>query len=125
MTSRLKLRPEVDCFAQLMEAKLRENDHKGRRGWKKDDSLILLSRACEEMGELFDSFKTKWAGKRNGPAHGLLLAEQYMYSACDVLRRYQPTMTSTAAAPGETTVGEVVDVANFLMMVVDVLGGLK
>lgn len=43
-------RPEVRAFADLMEAKLRANDHKP--GWKTDHPLDLLSRMRQEVGEL-------------------------------------------------------------------------
>lgn len=45
-----RLRPEVRAFAEAMEAKLRENDHKG--GWKDDAASRLLRRLEEELDEL-------------------------------------------------------------------------
>lgn len=38
----MNLRPQVQKFAELMEARLREHDHKG--GWEKDDARILTRR---------------------------------------------------------------------------------
>lgn len=50
MARRLRLRPEVAAFAQLMERELRVNDHKG--GWQYEDPLCLLDRLREESREL-------------------------------------------------------------------------
>jgi len=38
----VNLRPQVQKFAELMESRLREYDHKG--GWKKDDARTLTRR---------------------------------------------------------------------------------
>ncbi len=54
-----QLRPEVRAFAGLMEAKLRENDHKP--GWKHDDPYALFRRLCEEVGELRAALKKPFA----------------------------------------------------------------
>lgn len=43
-------RPEVRAFADLMEAQLRKNDHKG--GWKNDRPHALLKRLYDEAAEL-------------------------------------------------------------------------
>ena len=45
----IELRPEVQKFAEAMELKLRENDHKG--GWKKCKAADLFLRASEEFRE--------------------------------------------------------------------------
>lgn len=62
---KLELRPEVAAFAQLMEQKLRENDHKG--GWADDPASALVERVVEEAAELAEewgsprpSFYTVW-----------------------------------------------------------------
>ena len=47
---RITLRPEVQWFAQQMEAKLRENDHKG--GWGNESLLWLYTRMIEEAEEV-------------------------------------------------------------------------
>lgn len=47
------LRPEVRTFANLMEAQVRENDHK--RGWKNDTPKALWDRLREEATELLDA----------------------------------------------------------------------
>lgn len=47
----LELRPEVARFAQLMERRLRANDHKG--GWRGDTPHALLRRLREETDELY------------------------------------------------------------------------
>ena len=44
------LRPEVIAFAHHMEAKLRENDHKG--GWRNDLPSVLMERLHQEAEEL-------------------------------------------------------------------------
>jgi len=44
------MRAEVKWFAEQMESKLQENDHKG--GWKDCDCYWLLNRAKEECLEL-------------------------------------------------------------------------
>lgn len=46
----IRLRPELRRFAEMMELKLRKNDHKG--GWLMDDERDLLIRMVEEQGEL-------------------------------------------------------------------------
>ena len=46
----LVLRPSVLRFAELMELKLRANDHKG--GWSEDEAHALLQRASEELAEV-------------------------------------------------------------------------
>ncbi len=51
MSETLELRPEVAAFAQAMERKLRENDHKG--GWKDEDVWALFTRLRkDETAEL-------------------------------------------------------------------------
>lgn len=54
----LKVRPAVRWFAEQMEAKLRENDHKG--GWIGHDGL--LTRLREETDELYDAIVRHEAG---------------------------------------------------------------
>ena len=44
------LRPEVQAFAEAMEAQLRANDHKP--GWKQDTPSMLGPRLEEEVREL-------------------------------------------------------------------------
>lgn len=84
----LTLRPEVAAFAQAMEDKLRQNDHKG--GWQDEGTGYLLFRLDEEVGELIQEFA------RTGS---------------------KPTPESVRS--------ETADVANFAMMIADVMGGLK
>ena len=50
LMANLKLRPEVQWFAEQMERTLRKNDHKG--GWQVDSSGALLTRLKEETEEL-------------------------------------------------------------------------
>jgi hypothetical protein len=126
---KLKLRPEVARFAQLMEAKLREHDEeKGKRGWQMANPQHLLQMMCAEMGELAESFmeltaedqKAKW-----GPWLGHFLASRSLRAAAIALSEYKPNMGASPAQASEGTVGEAVDVANFAMFIVDVIGGLK
>ncbi|GIQ63546.1 hypothetical protein PACILC2_21140 [Paenibacillus cisolokensis] len=49
-TQRESLRSEVQWFAQQMEAKLRDNDHKG--GWENESLLWLYMRMIEEVEEV-------------------------------------------------------------------------
>jgi NTP pyrophosphatase (non-canonical NTP hydrolase) len=53
----LRLRPEVLAFAQIMEQKLRANDHKG--GWKSDAPGPLFDRMLEEVNEAWQAM-LKW-----------------------------------------------------------------
>ncbi len=46
----MKIRPEVQRFAEAMEGRLSANDHKG--GWKECDYEYLLQRTLEEFQEL-------------------------------------------------------------------------
>ena len=54
----IKLRPEVRRFAEQMELKLRENDHKG--GWLDEHIYWLIQRIGDEHKELIEAvlFKT-------------------------------------------------------------------
>lgn len=50
----MRTRASVNRFAELMEAELRENDHKG--GWKDCEPGWLLRRAGQELDELRRSY---------------------------------------------------------------------
>ena len=54
----MTLRPEVQAFAEAMERRLRENEHKG--GWKRERPAWLFKRLREEEFELW----TAWADRR-------------------------------------------------------------
>lgn len=43
-------RPQVTWFAELMEERLKENDHKG--GWDRESLWVLYRRLLEEAGEV-------------------------------------------------------------------------
>jgi hypothetical protein len=120
----MKLRPEVRRFAELMEAKLRENDYKGKRGWRRDGVQALLYRLCEETAELVASFS---ADKRDQSFRALIIAEHHLCAAASALKNYTPTLTTNfrGIARTKASVDEAVDVANFAMMVVDVLEDLS
>lgn len=89
------LRPVVQRFAEVMEAKLRENDHKG--GWEEDSPSDLFARLMEESNELERSFE---------PVAGCV-----------------PVVHDAALA--SKVAREAADVANFAMMIADVCGGLR
>jgi hypothetical protein len=89
-------RPEVRAFADLMEAKLRENDHKG--GWANGHPCHLFDRLKEEAGEL-----------------GLVI-----YHGVPSARRERLTVPPDPLKVGR----EAADVANFAMMIADVCGAL-
>lgn len=84
-------RPEVVRFAAAMERKLEANDHK--RGWKHCETLYLMRRLRNEVGELAVLVNAA----RRGEAH----------------------------VDRDAILSEAADVANFAMMVADVLGALK
>lgn len=52
----IELRPEVAAFAQLMETRLQENDHKD--GWKEDWPEDLFERLRQEAEELDELIST-------------------------------------------------------------------
>lgn len=75
------IRAELVWFAEEMEKKLRENDHKG--GWDGCDPWGLIVRTYEELGELCDAY--------------------------------------TSGEDPDTVIREAADVANFAMMVADIV----
>jgi hypothetical protein len=96
---RARLRPEVRRFAELMEEKLRANDHKG--GWQGDSAFDLVARASEELDELDVAVSQHLARRAELPA----VRSHWLPNAMRVAR-------------------EAADVANFAMMVADVCGAL-
>lgn len=96
----LELRPVVLAFAQLMEAKLRDNDHKP--GWRNDSWKALLERLREETVEL----------------EGALLHATF-YDTSDRGARMNPADLLRNGAAREAP-----DIANFAMMIADVCGAL-
>jgi len=88
------LRPEVLEFAKIMERKLRENNEKG--GWKTCSTWWLLGRAHEELVELRNALDS-WMAKRD-------------FCSGDRIRRLAADVIEEAA-----------DVANFVMMIADVV----
>lgn len=115
---KLKLRPEVEAFAQLMEKVLRRNDHKGN-SWKDDTSMDLVVRLIEETSELVKSFRPRErrAGKSfNG---------KWLQIAGYLLDQAGLALQSINAAPTRGSVMETMDIANFCLFIVDSFGGLK
>ncbi|MCM3704035.1 hypothetical protein [Paenibacillus macerans] len=94
MSNNPQLRESVEWFAQQMEMKLRENDHKG--GWDNCEINYLFSRLNEEVKELKSSvarvgLKGNWAD--------------------------MPLSSSTPLDVAR----EAADVANFAMMIADII----
>jgi NTP pyrophosphatase (non-canonical NTP hydrolase) len=93
----MRLRPEVEKFAQWMEAQLRKNDHKP--GWKHELAADLFPRIREETDELA-------AALARGPGSG---------------NPFGPYDEDARRRIAE----EAADIANFCMMIVDVTRGLR
>lgn len=91
----LVLRTSVRRFAEQMELKLRENDHKG--GWQNDLPEDLLVRAEQELEELKAAVSAEF------------------FSACGLL---------DAGATRPAVAGEAADVGNFCLMITDQCGAL-
>ncbi len=102
------LRPEVLAFAHLMETKLREHDD--RPGWKQDDPEALMARLIEEANELHDAL-ADWKGEMTESG----------ISGIDAGRGGRVYRVDEL---GRVAAWEAVDVANFAMMIADVLGAL-
>jgi hypothetical protein len=99
MSKKTRPREEVVKFAQFMELKLRENDHKG--GWKDCGFHWLLDRLNQERIELEHAFDK-------------------IRSDCGML----PGSTienNTVKIDPEKCMKECADVANFAMMIFDLL----
>ena len=94
----IDVRPEVAAFALLMEAKLRENDHKG--GWRRCTTTYLSRRLGNELEEL----------------RAVVSAFNKADSACD-----GEAVEVLALAVGR----EAADVANFAMMLADLCDALR
>lgn len=108
----IDVRPEVQAFAKLMEAKLRENDHKNRgsrqMGWKNEATGYLLRRIRTETKELVNAIKERHRLVRNSLISQPWLTQQQRCAAQDIV------------------IGrEAADVANFAMFIADVCGALK
>lgn len=95
----LRLRPAVRSFAEAMERKLRENDHKG--GWENMDQFKLFSRIREELEELAEAIEehnaTKALSELPDPANFLMMLQDNIVSGRIVL---QPPMSRGCAHPG-------------------------
>jgi len=104
-------RVEVERFADQMEAKLRENDHKN--GWKNCTVHWLLARLCEETAELVESFNPASAGQRTSFA----IAANHLRCAAEALDGFGPYVK---VRPTATTRAEAADVGNFAMMISDI-----
>lgn len=107
----LELRPEVLRFAQLMERKLRKNDHKG--GWESEDPRWLYERFEDELKELHAAWQERQRLDEARPPAAP--AESEAWVASQIERRGE----NAKALQGESA-----DVANFLMMWLDRLDAL-
>lgn len=94
----IALRPEVQLFAQAMEERLRANDGKG--GWRDETVGHLMSRLRDEVEELGEAL--------------VALEEE----------EGEDNHKITWNFAREKVKREAADVANFAMMVADVLGRL-
>ena len=108
-------RPEVEKFADLMEAQLRANDHKG--GWQNCAPHWLLMRMIEETNEVLQELRP---GKNAVAA--FYAAGAMLTAAANELRAYGRHLECTATPVRLRREGA--DVANFAMMLVDYYGGL-
>lgn len=96
------VRPELNWFAQAMEAQLRQNDHKGgAESWRNDSPLDLIRRIHEELEEL----------ERIGPGHMVAASLRVIEN---------PGNPGHRAGCAHDILSEAADVANFCMMVADV-----
>lgn len=109
-------RPEVRAFADLMEAKLRENDDKP--GWKGDNPFDLLNRLQSEKSELsqvtrkaFD--ETGWPKPEREDWQPRGNKFDYRFATDAEQAELIPEIGREAA-----------DVGNFAMMIADVCGAL-
>lgn len=94
-SDRPRWRPEVEAFADLMEARLRTHDgDRGPRGWMQTDMFWLHKRLTGEADELYEALEM---ARHDGD-----------------VQDYREEIASEAA-----------DVANFAMMIVDVFGALE
>jgi hypothetical protein len=124
------LRPEVLAFAQLMERKLQENDHKP--GWKGDSTLALLHRAEDELEELSEVVRglerqVRW--EEEGSAHARRYGNGWSRRNPATGKRevgigYEPATGELRDELLAKLPGEAADVANFAMMITDVCGQL-
>lgn len=91
----LTLRPEVEQFAQVMEAKLRQNDHKG--GWQGMTQQEVLRRLYDEAHEVW-----KELGRPEPDANAVMWESadvaNFAMMLWDVTRR--PLLTNLDAKPG-------------------------
>ena len=98
----LEVRPEVLAFALQMERKLKDNDHKGKTGWKDGSPFStresLMNKLWEEYIELRDA-------------------------CCE--QRYATSELSkiTPAEANKNVMDEAADLANICMMLADNYGG--
>lgn len=76
----IELRPEVRIFAEAMEQKLRENEHKG--GWKTCNPNFLYARFRLELEEFGRAFNTL---ERVGVLDEAADVANYLMMICDNL----------------------------------------
>lgn len=55
------MRPVLKKFAEYMEVKLQENDHKD--GWENCSNMYLLTKLMEEIGEVFNALDNEFSSE--------------------------------------------------------------
>ena len=99
-------RPPVAWFAEVMERKLKENDHKG--GWDEESIWSLMARIAEEFSEVYEAALPK-------PFRSQVTTWLIITAA----RQIGGQGHFTPIANPELAIDELADVANFCMMVAD------
>ncbi len=94
----VELRPAVKWFAEIMEAKLKANDHKS--GWLNNTPDSLLTRLKEETKELIEVLEWRKRDTGRSAGDGLLVTD----------------------VSNEKIINEAADIANFAMMIADLFG---
>jgi hypothetical protein len=88
MPEKIELRPEVQKFAEAMELKLRENDHKP--GWKNESPFWLFEQAGTEYREAHDALAilfcdgTNREKQRNDARNELVDTANFLMMTADV-----------------------------------------
>lgn len=103
------------AFVPVMRLKLFKNRYKG--SWKKDAPHLLLARVCDELAEVVASMQPEEKARRLFD-----IAMNDLTRAAQGLRTPGPSVKCNGGA--RPIAFEAADVANMVMMVADVMGGL-
>jgi hypothetical protein len=124
-------RKELAAFAQIMEAKLQENSHKGT--WKGANLPYILGRLLEECAEIIE----KLSAKESDAKEALIVSRYYLRDAASILiesRRFDFDVEVDCEPPEEhedivelhdEVSLEAADVANFAFMISDIIQSRK